>query len=198
MTTEVYTIRMGFFDTRPWTGDEVVNLYKSPLSAAGFYTSQLPSVSHPTPTVKVSTNDPFPGSMSISINLPPFSELTQTRDTNVSYAQDPMKLATMGKAAATIFSWNVCREITPGAGGDPSGTLRELFRKILPEPGTLKLSPKIGTWAATPEIVDGYPPKPPRPDCATATAGAGFGSPWLLGLLGLLGLLALGKKEKKR
>jgi hypothetical protein len=186
MPIEVYTVRMGFFDSKAWVPTDLINLYKTELKAMGFFTPQLPSVIKPPKPVSITENDPFEGARSITINLAPFGPLTQTRDTRVPFEQDPAKLAQSGDARATIFTWNLCKEIQPGSapGADPSGQLRDLFRRTKPDLGAIKLSPKVSTWSAAPEIEPGYPPKPPRPDSAPALAGAG--SPWWLAVGGWL------------
>lgn len=182
MTTDVYTVRMGFFDTRLWTAADLVALYKTDLKAAGFASNQLPSVMWPDTPITTKANDPFQGASSITINLPPFGELTQTRDNNVPYAQDPAKLAQAGKAFASLFTWNLCLP-NPPPGVDGAGLLRDIFRKVRPE-GILKLSPKVTTWESAPELQEGYPPRGPRPDCGTAPGpapaptGGGKGMGW--------------------
>lgn len=182
MAMDVYTVRMGLFDTRLWTPGDIVALYKTDLKAAGFASNQLPAVVWPDTPIQTKANDPFPGASSIAINLPPFPELTQTRDNNVPYAQDPAKLAQAGKAFASIFTWNLCLP-NPAAGVDGAGLLRDIFRRVRPE-GILKLSPKITTWESAPELQEGYPPRGVRPDCGGAPAptptpaGAGKGTAW--------------------
>jgi hypothetical protein len=209
MPTEVFTVRMGFFDTKLWSAESIVALYKAPLKAAGFFTSQLPSIVYPSTPTTTTKDDPFPGAKSISIRLDPFGELTQTRDTRVPLAQDPAKLADAGKAFASIFTWNLCVPVVPqispsspssAPGADPGGALREIFRQTKPGDGVLKLSPKIGTWGATPETLPGYPAKPGRPECgqspAPAPAGGGKGpglAPWQKLVLGVVGLVVAKK-----
>lgn len=182
MAIDVYTVRMGFFDTKLWTPADLVALYKGELKAAGFASNQLPVVIWPDTPITTKANDPFQGAATITVNLPPFGEISQTRDNNVPYAQDPAKLAQAGKAFASIFTWNLCLP-NPAPGFDGAGFLRDLFRKIRPE-GILKLSPKVSTWESAPELADGYPPKGARPECGAAPApaptpaGAGKGIGW--------------------
>ena len=192
MATDVYTVRMGLFDTKLYTPADLVSLYKADLKAAGFASNQLPAVIWPDTPVVVKANDPFQGATSLAINLPPFATLSQTRDNNVPYAQDPAKLAQAGKAFASIFTWNLCLP-SPPPNTDGAALLREIFRRVRPE-GILKLSPKVSTWESAPELQEGYPPRGVRPDCGKAPApaptpaGAGKGVEWGKVLATVLGL----------
>lgn len=159
---ETYTIRMGFFDTSPWNSREIVDLYKSELSKAGFVTSQFPTIFYPKISPKILLNNPFQGAKSISFNLAPFGDFQQTRDTNVSYEKDPAKLAEVGIAFANIFTWNVCS--TDKVQGDPIGILRDIFRRVKPD-GVLKLSPKISKFNDASLTLNGYPEKQSEPQC---------------------------------
>lgn len=201
MTIDVYTIRMGLFDTRLWTPTDLLALYKADLKTAGFASNQLPQVEWPNTLNTMTLDDPFPGAKRLVINLPPFGELSQTRDTRVPYAEDPMKLADAGKGHASVFTWNLCLP-NPPAGVDGAGLLRDIFRRIKPE-GTLKLTPKVSTWESAPELLEGYPPKGLRPECGGAPApapspgggggGKGKVNPWLATLAGVLGAYLLKK-----
>ncbi len=167
MGNEAYTVRMGIFDTRAWNAHELVDLYKSELSKAGFTTTQFPSIIYPKITPKVLMNDPFPGSKSLSFDLPPFGEFMQTRDTNVPYSEDSAKLAEYGAAFANIFTWNFCYNgVVPS---DPLGLLRDIFRKVKPD-GVLKLSPKVSKYSDAPVSLAGYPDKAGEPLCTVRTA----------------------------
>lgn len=198
--SETYTVRLGILDTSLWTAEEIVKLYRDELKKAGFTAPAMPNVAWPKPTTKLLRNDPFPGAQTLTVNVPDLGEFTQTRDTNVPYEQDPAKLAQAGKAFATVFSWNLC---FPGSAPGAEGLLRDIFRRVKPEAGTIKTSPKVGTWAATPDTLPGFPPKPgsivcgvtPAPGPTPAPAGGGKGkgiNPWL-GALGLLLLVANSK-----
>ena len=194
MSNEAFTVRMGFFDTRAWTTRNIVDLYKTELSKAGFVTSQFPNISYPKISPKVLLNDPFEGAKTISFSIAPFGDFVQTRDTRVSYEQDPAKLAEVGTALANIFTWNICS--TAKVQGDPLGVLRDIFRRVKPD-GILKLSPKVTKFSEAPASLSGYPDKPSEPQCedkaipsGTKVANTGL---WTL-LFGLgVSLLTKGK-----
>jgi hypothetical protein len=195
---ETYTVRLGILDTSLWSAENIVQLYRDELKKAGFTAPALPVVSWPKPTVKFLRNDPFPGAQTITVNVPSLGDFTQTRDTNVPYEQDPAKLAETGKALATVFAWNLCY---PGSAPGAEGVLRDIFRRVKPEPGTMKTSPKVGLWASTPETLAGYPNRPASSACgvapgtAPAPAAAGKGKGY--GLWAALGVLLLAAANSK-
>lgn len=180
MPGETYTVRLGIVDTRLWSQEDIVALYRAELKKAGFTAPGFPVVSYPATAVKLRANDPFAGAVTLSATVPGLGDFTQTRDTRVPYAQDPAKLAQARKAMATVFAWNLCQPVSaPGA----AGVLRDIFRRVKPEPGVMKGSPQVNTWAATPVTLAGYPPRPalascgvaPAPTPAPAAAGKGPG-----------------------
>lgn len=156
--SDVFTVRMGFADTGLWSADKLLSLYKEPLKLAGFKATHLPSVAWPRSIVQVTNDDPFAGARSIKLVTPGLSDISQTRDTRVPYAQDPAKLADAGKAFLTLFTWNLT---APTQGAEHAGTLRNLFRAIKPDEGTAKLSPIVKPWIEAPDQLAPYPPKPP-------------------------------------
>jgi hypothetical protein len=173
---DVYTVRMGLIDTGLWNAADLVNLYKTELKAAGFASNQLPSVDWPEAKVSVKANEPFTGARSITVSVPQLGDFSQTRDGNVPYEQDPAKLAQVGKAFPSIFTWNLCFP-NPAPNADGAGILRDIFRRVRPE-GILKLSPKVSTWESAPELQNGYPAKGPRPVCgAVPDAGTNAAAP---------------------
>lgn len=194
---DVYTVRMGLIDTGLWNAADLVNLYKAELKAAGFASNQLPSVNWPEVKPSVKANDPFQGARSITVTVPHLGTFSQTRDGNVPYEQDPAKLAQVGKAFPSVFTWNLCFP-NPPPNADGAGILRDIFRKVRPE-GMLKMSPKVSTWETAPELQDGYPAKGPRPECgagpvAVAKAAAPAKGPGLgAALTALIGLYLLTK-----
>lgn len=155
-----YTIRHGFLDTRLWSPESIVALYKTDLKALGFSSPQLPTVIYPEAETKLTANDPFPGAKSIFVHSPELGDFSQTRDTRVPYAQDTAKLAEAGRAYFSVFTWNLCH---PAEGQD--GALRNLFRSVKPDIGAHKLSPIVTVWESAPALLPGYPAKPGRPDC---------------------------------
>lgn len=175
MALEVFTVRMGFYDTAAWSAERIAQLYAAELAKLGAVAPVLPSVAWPPIAVAVT-----PGELStLTIGPPePFEAVSQTRDRRVPYAQDPAKLAEFGRAALTVFTWNVC------APPESLGALRDLFRRTKPDVGALKLSPVIALWTAAPVELAGYPNKPARPECAPK-GGGGIGAAF-----GLLAVVA--------
>lgn len=179
---EVYTVRMGIFAPRLYSPESLVALYGPALKAAGFTAPQYPTVAWPPTPTKLTANDPSPGFRTITINLPPFPEITQTRDLSVPFEQDPSALlAETGRAYASVFTWNLCAPSNSAPGADLAGTLRNIFRSVK-EPGTAKLSPIVKTWEETPQSQAGYPEKSAKYSCsstpAAAVSGTGKGVAW--------------------
>lgn len=171
MSSKAFTVRMGIFDTRAWNAHDLVELYKSELTKAGFVTSQFPSISYPKLSPKILLDEPFQGSKSLSFELSPFGEFVQTRDTRVPYSKDSAKLAEYGVAFANIFTWNLCS--TDKVQGDPLGMLRDIFRRVKPD-GVLKLSPKVSSYADAPNTLAGYPEKLAAPQCESKAIKPGI------------------------
>ena len=200
MSDKSFTIRMGLFDTRLWTPQDVVELYGKPLKEAGFTTPQYPSVVWPKFPVKVLQNDPFPGARTLTIQTP-FGDLEQTRDLNVPYDTDPAKLAEAGAAFASLFTWNLCSG--SDAAKDYAAILRDIFRSIKPV-GLMKLSPKVAKWSDAPLALENFPNKPDSPNCEPKTEGEkAKSSPWWywvigVGVLGLMTFSGTGQKQKRK
>jgi len=171
--TDVYTVRMGIIDVRLWNQHDLVELYKSELSKAGFKSPQYPSVSYPLTKVRMEKGQPFPEARTIHISVPVFGDFDQTRDMRVTEDKDPAQLAQVGKALMSVFTWNLC---APATDKDPSGTLRNIFRSVKPAVGILKLSPKVAKYLDAPLEMEGYPAKQPEPTCKVDTAPAKFRS----------------------
>lgn len=169
--SEVYTVRMGFADTGLWSADKVLSLYKTALKEAGFTATHLPSVAWPRSVLTVKSDDPFPGARSIMLVTPGLSDISQTRDTRVPYADDPAKLADAGKAFLTLFTWNLTHPDSARA-AEHAGTLRNLFRSIKAGEGTAKLSPIIKPWGEAPVSLQPYPDKPPLASAVAASSPA--------------------------
>lgn len=176
------TVRMGLIDTRIWSPTELVSAYKTELSKAGFKSPQYPSVSYPETKVRMEKGNPFPEASTIHISIPVFGAFDQTRDTRIPVDKDPAMLAETGKAAASIFTWNLC---APDSDKDPSGTLRNIFRTVKPAIGGLKLSPKVSTFLDAPLELDGYPPKQVEPSCVVPPKDFRSKSGWWALLIGI-------------
>ncbi|HKY36469.1 MAG TPA: hypothetical protein VJN18_11050 [Polyangiaceae bacterium] len=183
---EVYTVRGGIYDVGALSASQIAALYQAELARAGFTAPSLPSVTPRVTLAEPSTEGVF---RRITLTAPPFEPVEQSRDTRVSYAEDPAKLAEAGTGQLTTFSWALCG---PSDAQAP-GALRQVFRSVRLE-GTLKLSPVVATWTNTPVELSGFPPRPVQPNCAprarSSGAAAGIG-------IGIVALLALGLALKK-
>jgi hypothetical protein len=176
---EVYTVRGGIYEVAALDAAQVLALYRPELERAGFTVPQEPLVTPRVTNVQTSSDGPI---RRIEISAPPFDATSQVRDTRVSYADDPAKLAELGQARLSTFTWNLCGP------SDALGALRELFRRVKPY-GTLKLSPVVSTFAAAPIELSGFPPRPALISCVRPSSSPGGGGAAAAG--GVLAFLAL-------